>query len=92
MDRTTIAMKIRRQLGVLLPEVAVEHLADEANLRDLASFDSLTVLQLMVWLEGEFDIEIADDELTVERFDAIAKITDFVLLGRDRAGSTVGQP
>jgi acyl carrier protein len=40
--------------------------------------DSLGLMQLVAFLEEEFDIEVQDEEVTVEHFRTIADIEDLV--------------
>ena len=41
--------------------------------------DSIEALALVVGIESEFDIEVADGELTVELFESISTLADHVL-------------
>lgn len=40
--------------------------------------DSTGVLELITFLESTFKLSVADDELTAENFDSVARITAFV--------------
>ncbi len=40
--------------------------------------DSLGVLDLVTFLEGEYHISVADDDLVPEHFQTIARLADFV--------------
>jgi acyl carrier protein len=51
---------------------------DDASLMDTGIIDSTGVLELIGFLEGEFDITIADDELEPENLDTVANMVRFV--------------
>jgi len=40
--------------------------------------DSLGILDLVQFLEGEFSLSVADDELVPENFQSLKAVTDFV--------------
>ncbi|MDT0341080.1 phosphopantetheine-binding protein [Streptomyces litchfieldiae] len=42
-------------------------------------FDSLALLELLTWLEEEFEVEFEDDQISFENFDSVEKMVDFVL-------------
>ncbi len=52
-------------------------LANDTPLLD-GILDSLGLMQLVAFLEEEFDIEVQDEEVTVEHFRTIADIDDLV--------------
>jgi acyl carrier protein len=52
-------------------------LANDTPLLD-GILDSLGLMQLVAFLEEEFDIEVRDEEVTVEHFRTIADIDDLV--------------
>jgi acyl carrier protein len=53
---------------------------------DLGIVDSTGVLDLLMFVEEQFGIEVADDELAPENFDSIDKLADFVERKRRLAG------
>ena len=53
-------------------------LADGASLLDQGIVDSTGVLEVIGFLEGEFNITIEEDEILPENLDSIAKIVSFV--------------
>ncbi|WP_224756585.1 phosphopantetheine-binding protein [Streptomyces sp. col6] len=61
-------------------------LGESEDLRGFASFDSLSFLEVLTWLEGEFGAEVPDDELRSEDFSSVGKIVDFVLGNGTEAG------
>jgi acyl carrier protein len=53
-------------------------LADDDSLLDAGIIDSTGVLDLIGFMEQEFGISVADDELVPENLDSIARLTAFV--------------
>ncbi len=57
---------------------------DEARLRDDVSFleegivDSTGVLELVMFVEETFGIEVADEEILPENFDSVERLTRYV--------------
>jgi len=57
---------------------------DESQLRDDASFleegivDSTGVLELVMFVEETFGIEVADEEILPENFDSVERLTRYV--------------
>jgi acyl carrier protein len=79
MDSTTIERDVRDFLALNFP------LADEGS--DLGADDSLIeagvidstgVLELIEYLESNFEIQIADEEVLPDNLDSIARISRFV--------------
>ena len=64
-----------------------EALADEDSLLDRGIIDSTGVLELITVLEGEFGIEVADDEMVPDNLDSIARIEAFVARKQAAAGA-----
>lgn len=58
--------------------------ADEGELQNDSSFldqgiiDSTGVLELVEWLEDEFDLSVDDDELIPENLDSVNSLADFI--------------
>ncbi len=52
----------------------IEKYGENENLTSLL-IKSITTIQLIIKLEEEFDIEIAEEDLNLENFDTINKIT-----------------
>ena len=53
-------------------------LDDEDSLLDRGVIDSTGVLELVLFLEQEFDMQICDDEIVPENLDSIACVVRFV--------------
>ena len=53
-------------------------LGDEESFLDRGIIDSTGVLELVMYLEDEFDLTVSDEELTPENFDSVARVSSFV--------------
>ena len=78
-DRERIVADITERLYEVIPEAGQHGLAEDRDLRDFPNFDSLGVLETLVWLETAFSITIPDEELVVDKFDSVSKMADYVL-------------
>ncbi len=73
-------------LNILREHVVDNYLlgADDEDLKDDTSFmdsriiDSTGVLEVVAFLEEEFDIEVEDDELVPDNFDSLSKLAAYV--------------
>ena len=57
---------------------AADSFGDEDSLIDAGLIDSTGVLELVGFLEQEFGIEIANEELVPDNLDSIARLTAFI--------------
>jgi acyl carrier protein len=55
-----------------------EALADDRSLLDSGVIDSTGVLELIGFLQDEFGIEVADEEMVPDNLDSIAKVEAYV--------------
>ncbi|MDH6145152.1 MULTISPECIES: acyl carrier protein [Kitasatospora] len=78
-ERQEVLTAISVRLQEVIPALRGNSPDAETDLREYAEFDSLGVLELLVWIEGEFSLTIPDEELTVERFSTPAKIADYIV-------------
>lgn len=53
-------------------------LTDDASLLDMGIVDSTGILELVMFLENEFDIKVDDQEILPENLDSIANAVEFV--------------
>ena len=53
-------------------------LADDTSFLEAGILDSTGVLEVVAFLEQQFDVRVDDDELTPENLDSIASIGAFV--------------
>lgn len=58
-------------------------LDDEASLLDRGIIDSTGVLEVIAFIEREYGVRVADEEMLPENLDSIARIAAYV--GRKRA-------
>ncbi|MFC9285745.1 phosphopantetheine-binding protein [Streptomyces sp. NPDC057052] len=81
-ERQPIVDAVALRLSKMIPQLRDEPDLESRDLRDYAEFDSLGVLEVLVWLEDEFGLSIPDEELRVERFKSVGAIVDYVLAHR----------
>lgn len=81
-SRETVVAALVSRLSETLPEARGAALQETDDLRQFAGFDSLGILETLVWLESEFDITIPDEDLDVENFQSVGRMADFVLAHR----------
>ncbi|MDG4553654.1 MAG: phosphopantetheine-binding protein [Candidatus Competibacter sp.] len=62
------------QLGDRVPRLG----PDTPLLGNIPEFDSMTVVTLIYALERQFDIQVADDEISAEIFETLGKVHEFV--------------
>jgi acyl carrier protein len=55
-----------------------EKLADEDSLLDKGIVDSTGVLELIGFLEENYDIQIEDEELIPDNLDSVVKLVNFI--------------
>lgn len=65
-------------------------LGADVGLLEAGVIDSMGVMELVVFLQDQFGIEIADDEITAEHLGTLRAMSDFV--AAKRAASTSGAP
>jgi len=88
MDQVTTSSVEQKIQGFVLDKFPMSRKAGldrESPLLERGILDSLGVLDVVGFLEGEFSIVIADDELVPEHFKSIGTLSSFVLkkLGKD---------
>jgi len=78
-DRQQTVDTITNHLQTVLPGAKGKELREVSDLREFGEFDSIAILELLVWLETTFGVSISDEDLTVDRFDSVGKIADYVM-------------
>lgn len=75
-----VAATIRDYLtrDFLFSDQAFDHDDDESFL-ELGIIDSYGFMELLHWVESEFNISVADDELIPDNFDSVDKLSLFIL-------------
>ena len=78
----TDSNEIRNRLKVLLVKVANLHIEPEdvpdEGIIDGVGINSIASLEFLVCVEGEFGIEIADDDLTAALVDSLSTLATYV--------------
>jgi acyl carrier protein len=59
---------------------------DDASFLVLGIIDSFAFVELLHWVEQEFCISVADDELVPDNFDSVRKLSSFIL-GKQSGGA-----
>jgi acyl carrier protein len=67
--------------------VADDAFADDDSMLDKQIIDSTGVLELVAFLEEQFQIHISDEEMVPENLDSVSRICDF--LNRKRSQETL---
>lgn len=73
-----IKQKIKQFIADKSPAVRQGSLSDTDSLLDNNIIDSMGFLDLVTFVESEFDIVVEDDELLTDNFESIESITNFV--------------
>lgn len=79
LERVKVVDSVIVRIADLIPEAKIQPPDVDQDLREFAGFDSLGILELLVWLESEFSITIPDEELIVDHFTTINMMADYVL-------------
>ena len=69
----------------ILSSIPVGSLDDDANLFESGIVNSLFAVQLMMFIENAFAIEVGQDDLDIENFKSLNAMTAFVLKKRGAA-------
>ena len=74
-----VATKIRAYLSqnFLFSDQGFEY-EDDASFLEMGIIDSFGFLELLHWVEHEFSISVADDELVPDNFDSVRKLSSFI--------------
>ena len=54
-------------------------LNDEDSFQETRTIDSMGMIQVIQFIEGEYEIKVLDDEMIPEKLDSVARLTRFVL-------------
>lgn len=63
--------------------------SDDASFVEEGIIDSMNVMELILFVEENFDVEVTDEEIVPENFNSVHKIGDYV---RRKQAVIVGQP
>ena len=73
-----IKQKIRQFIEARSPAVSQGKLSDTDSLLDNNIIDSMGFLDLVTFVESEFNFVVEDDELLTDNFESIESITKFI--------------
>lgn len=75
-----VATKIRNHLAqnFLFSDQGFEY-EDDASFLEQGIIDSYGFIELLHWVEEEFSISVADDELVPDNFDSVHNVSSFIL-------------
>jgi acyl carrier protein len=54
------------------------HLKDDVSFLEEGVVDSLGVMELVVFVEEQFGLQVADEEVTPEHFDSVERLAGYV--------------
>ena len=61
-----------------IEEISFEEVGVDDSLWESGVLDSITIVELAVEIEGEFNIEIPFDEIVVENFETISRLMKYI--------------
>ncbi len=70
--------KIRRFIVKNLYYAEENPITDEDSFLETGVVDSMGVMELVAFIQSEFGIEVAQNEIVVENFDSIRRLANFV--------------
>jgi acyl carrier protein len=76
--KIAIEQKIKQYIEAKSPAVRQGTFLNTDSLLDNNIIDSMGFLDLVTFVESEFEITVEDDELMTENFDSIESITEFI--------------
>lgn len=50
----------------------------DRNLVDELGLDSINTIEFLIWVESEFGVEIADEDLSIDLIDDLDRLADYV--------------
>lgn len=87
--REKIRAMVESNLNIFQSDV---EFSDEDNIFRKGFVDSLFAVQLIAYLEQEFEIKVANKDLDINNFHSVSKMVTFVERKRqENAGSTAGR-
>ena len=91
MTQDQIRARVRDFIMKRFPVARDKGLSDDDSLMRSGAVDSLGILDLVAFMESEFDFELTDDELQEENFDCIASLATLVESKVGVAGPVTGR-
>jgi len=79
MEQAEINLQVRQLVSShLMGGVAPEQIDDEIYVGTASGFDSSQLLEFILSIEDEFGIVVPDEDLTLDNFDSISKISQYI--------------
>ncbi len=72
----TIESKVQKLIARKIPEIDIDDVVLDASLIDDLGADSLTIVELVMTMEEEFEIEVDDEE--VEKLVTVGDVINFI--------------
>lgn len=86
MERMEMYEQIKQAIcAVLREEVNFEGITENTDIIEALNLNSVVAIELVVRIETIFDIEIADEDLSIELFKTLATIADYVVKRQSEA-------
>lgn len=73
-----IKEKIKKVIADCVVDIEVDCIIDSTSLVDDLGFSSINLVQLVVDLENEFNIEISDENLTIEKLATFKDVVSII--------------
>jgi D-alanine--poly(phosphoribitol) ligase subunit 2 len=72
--------RIRSQVQKLAKALGrpVREVGDDEMLPRTGLLDSAAILELILWVENEFDLEVDQEDLSLDNFGTISKMADYI--------------
>jgi len=78
LTRETIVDRLRKYMDQNFPLFALQEVSVDDDLIENGVIDSLGYLEIITFVEDEFQIEVEDDQVTPENFQSIAAIATYI--------------
>ncbi len=72
----TIESKVQKLIAQKIPEIDIDDVVLDASLIDDLGADSLTIVELVMTMEEEFEIEVDDED--VEKLVTVRDVINFI--------------
>lgn len=78
MDTSQIGHSLKRYILSHFPPARRRELREEDPLLESGIVDSLGILDVVAFIEAEFNVKVEDDDLTLENFQNIARMARYL--------------
>lgn len=78
MDTSQIGHSIKQYILSHFPPARRRELREEDPLLESGMIDSLGILDVVAFIEAEFNVKVEDDDLTAENFQSIARMVRYL--------------